>query len=413
MNVLIADPDPESRDALRRAFAESGDHARGVATLGEAERQLTELSPDAVVAAVDFPEGDGVALLELAGRGDARRGLFALVSSSALEAGVAAMERGAHDFLWRPVSHGRVALLRGRLAARRDREARTEQMRLLVARSEMAAILPGTSARWKETLAAIERTAASAAPVLLTGEHGTEKESAARAIHRLSARGSEPFEVARGDENLAARAAGEGTLFVRSLEQLRRSDQRALAAELDRPGVRRIVAATDQEPRAAVAAGRIAPELLERLEDHVVHLPPLRERGDDVERLARLYLHEIDDSLSFDAEALDVLRAHDWPANVLELREAVRRACRLAEGPTLGPTVVTSVLGRPLPIRRARRARPPVVRIAVGASLADVERRIIQKTLEFSRGSKPKTAALLKLSLKTIYNKIKEYGLEH
>jgi DNA-binding NtrC family response regulator len=132
-----------------------------------------------------------------------------------------------------------------------------------------------------------------------------------------------------------------------------------------------------------------------------------------VERLARLYLYELDDALSFDAESIDVLRTHDWPGNVLELKDAVQRAARLAEGATIGPTVITSALGRPLPTRRSRRARPPVVRIAVGASLADVERRLIQTTLEFSRGSKPKTAALLKLSLKTIYNKIKEYGLEH
>jgi DNA-binding NtrC family response regulator len=413
MNVLIADPDPESRDALRRAFVEGGDHARGVATIAEAERQLIELAPDAIVAAVDFPEGDGMALLEKAARSDGRRALFALVEVSNLESGVAAMRRGAHDFLWRPVSPGRVALLRGRLAARREREIRAEEMRLELARSEMAATLPGSSAAWKATLSSIERVSATAAPVLVTGEHGTEKESAARAIHRLSSRGSEPFQIAAEADSLAGAASGEGTLFVPALERLSRSGQRILADELDRTAGRRFVVATDLEPRAAVSSGRLAGELLERLEGHVVHLPPLRERGEDVERLARMYLHELDDALSFDAESIDVLRAHDWPGNVAELKEAVRRASRLAEGAPIGPTVVTSVLGRPLPTRRARRARPPVVKIAVGASLADVERRLIQKTLEFSRGSKPKTAALLKLSLKTIYNKIKEYGLEH
>ena len=80
---------------------------------------------------------------------------------------------------------------------------------------------------------------------------------------------------------------------------------------------------------------------------------------------------------------------------------------------TIGAIVVRSVIGRPLAARRSRRRKVPVVRIAVGDSLADVERRLIQKTLEFARGNKRKTAELLKLSLKTIYNKIKEYGLEH
>jgi len=296
---------------------------------------------------------------------------------------------------------------------RREREARAEEMRLALARSEMTSALPGTSAAWKETLASIERTAALPAPVLVTGEHGTEKEAAARAIHRLSSRGSEPFDIAHDASGLPGSASGEGTIFVPAIERLTVAEQRLLAAALDRPGGRRWVVATDLPPKEAVASGRLAAELLDRFDGHAVHLPPLRERGEDVERLARLYLYELDDALSFDAESIDVLRTHDWPGNVLELKDAVRRAARLAEGATIGPTVITSALGRPLPTRRSRRARPPVVKIAVGASLADVERRLIQKTLEFSRGSKPKTAALLKLSLKTIYNKIKEYGLEH
>jgi DNA-binding NtrC family response regulator len=149
------------------------------------------------------------------------------------------------------------------------------------------------------------------------------------------------------------------------------------------------------------------------LEDRMVHLPPLRERGEDVDLLARRFLEERDPALVFDVEALDALRAHDWPGNVRELKEVVRRAAGLSDGVVIGSTVVLSLLAGPRARRRARRRKPPVVRIAVGASLADVERRLIQKTLEFARGSKPKTAELLKLSLKTIYNKIKEYGLEH
>jgi len=91
----------------------------------------------------------------------------------------------------------------------------------------------------------------------------------------------------------------------------------------------------------------------------------------------------------------------------------VRRAARLSDRAAIGPTVVLSVLEGAAASRRIRRRKPPVVRVPVGASLADVERRLIQKTLEFVRGNKPKAAQLLKLSLKTIYNKIKEYGLEH
>jgi two-component system, NtrC family, response regulator HydG len=412
MKVLILDPEAESRDAIRRAFSSGGDQVRGVATIGEAERHLAEFQPDAVIAALDAPDGDACDFLEMARRADPRRGAFALIDGARLQDGVLAMERGAHDFLWRPVSEGRVALLRARFAARREREGWIEQMRLRLARTEIATTLPGRSDRWREALASLEREAPLETPVLLTGEAGTEKEPAARALHRLSPRGSEPFAVAAEWDDLEASAAG-GALFIPGIEAAPVAVQGALAAEIERPTGRRLILSTEQDPREATASGHLLPEVAASLSDHVVHLPPLRERGEDVELLARQYLHELDAALFFEAEAIDALLAHDWPGNVRELKEAVRRAARLTEGPTIGPTVVTSVLGRPLASRRSRRKKAPVVRIAVGDSLADVERRLIQKTLEFARGNKRKTAELLKLSLKTIYNKIKEYGLEH
>jgi DNA-binding NtrC family response regulator len=220
--------------------------------------------------------------------------------------------------------------------------------------------------------------------------------------------------MAEGERFVDALArAGSGTLLVTGIDRIPLAIQGEMLSALDR-GVRPgLVLAADSDPADAVARGDLAAGIVQRLEDHVLHLPPLRERGDDVARLARQFLEESSPTLSFDAEAMDALTAHDWPGNVRELREAVKRAGKLAEGPTIGPIVVRSVLGRPLAARRSRRRRVPVVRIAVGDSLADVERRLIQKSLEFARGNKRKTAELLKLSLKTIYNKIKEYGLEH
>ena len=393
-------------------FAGEGDQVRGVATLPEGSRQLLEFLPDTVVAALDFPEEEVFGFFEEALRLDPRRALYALTDSALLEDGVRAMARGALDFLWRPVSPGRVALLRSRLEKRREREGWLEEMRVRLARTEIAMSLAGQSPRWRSALASIEREASSDAAVLLTGEAGTEKEAAARAIHRLSRHGSEPFEILAAGQRLAAEGAG-GTTFVPGLEamDLRAQEDLLSAIELLRGG--RFVLATDQDPRQAIEAGRLMPELAEVLQDHVVHLPPLRERGDDIAVLARRFLHDIDGTLTFDPEAMDALRAHAWPGNVGELQDVVRRAASLADGPAIGATVVTSVLGRPPASRRLRRQKTPVVRVAVGDSLANVERRLILRTLKFARGNKRKTAELLKLSLKTIYNKIKEYGLEH
>jgi DNA-binding NtrC family response regulator len=413
MRVLLVDPEPESRDAVRRAFSVAGDQVRGVATLAEGERHLVEFAPDAVIVALDAPDGAASEFLERARKADPRRGVYALIEGSRLEDGVRAMALGAHDFLWRPVSEGRVALLRARFGARREREGWLEETRLRLARTEIATTLLGRSDPWRAALASLEREAPLESPVLVTGEAGTEKEPAARALHRLSARGSEPFAMATDWEGLEALCAAGGSLFVPGIERAPLPVQAALCAEIERPRGRRLLLATDQDPQRSTASGLLLPALSEGCSDHIVHLPPLRERGGDIELLARQFLHEHDASLSFGPEAIDALLAHDWPGNVRELKEVVRRAAQLTEGAAIGPTVVTSVLGRPLASRRSRRKRAPVVRIAVGDSLADVERRLIQKTLEFARGNKRKTAELLKLSLKTIYNKIKEYGLEH
>lgn len=413
MKVLVVDPDPESRDALRRAFGAGGDQARCVGSVGEGARHLAEFGPDVLIAAVDLPGDTAESFLTEAAR-NARRAVWVLVPSERLDLAVRAMERGAEDFLWRPVSARRLSLLLDRFRRRQAAGQRGEEDRIRLARVESAVALPGRSARWTETMALIERLASESA-VLITGEEGTEKEAAARFLHRLSPRGSGMFvKVAGGEgfQDALSRAAG-GTLFVTGIDRVPARVQAEILSALEtdvRPG---LVLAADGDPVDAVRRGELATGIFRRLEDRILHLPPLRERGEDVARLARHFLEEASATLSFDTEAMDALTAHDWPGNVQELREAVKRAAKLAEGPTIGPTVVRSVLGRPLSARGSRRRKVPVVRITVGDSLADVERRLIQKTLEFARGNKRKTAELLKLSLKTIYNKIKEYGLEH
>jgi two-component system, NtrC family, response regulator AtoC len=412
MKTLIVDPDAECRDALRRAFQAAGEQVRSVDSVLEGRRHLTEFLPDVVVLAVDLGGTECWSLLAEARR-DPGRAIYVVVNTDRLEEGTVVMAQGADDLLWRPVSEGRVRLLLSRLAEARERERLTERMRLRLARAEMATSLAGHSERWREALAAIEREASFGTSVLITGEPGTEKQEAARALHLLSPRGSEPFVVVGGPEALPTTNGRGETLFVPRIEQMPLPSQKAMVAEVESPLSRRLILATDLEPSEAAAAGRLLPDLLESLAEHTVHLPPLRERAGDVGKLARQFLSEIDGSLFFEAEAVDALSAHDWPGNVAELRDVVSRASHLADGSAIGSTVVLSVLPRPHAARRSRRKKPPVVRIPVGASLADVERRLIQKTLEFARGSKPKTAELLKLSLKTIYNKIKEYGLEH
>lgn len=411
MRVLLLDPNESSRDELRRNFAALGCSVRGFASVGEGEKALPEFDPALVVAALD-DAGDGAAVF--ARMTHPGRTLYALVDAQDLDRAVMAMESGADDFLWRPVSPARVAQLFRAANSRRDRETVSEETRLLLARAELRDALPGRSPRWISALAALERAAQSNASVLMTGETGTEKDAAALALHRLSPRGAGRFAyISEGESlDLATRQAGIGTLFLENVEATSTGYQEMVLAHLESGRPTRFVVALDEDPRDALEGGRLLRPLYEALSESVVHLPPLRERDGDAAILLGHFLEDLDPALSFESGALDALAAHDWPGNTHELKELVRRAARLSED-TIGPTVVRSVLARPLARTKLRPRKAPVVKIAVGDSLADVERRLISKTLEFARGNKKKTAELLKLSLKTIYNKIKEYGLEH
>ncbi|MCA1581488.1 MAG: response regulator, partial [Acidobacteria bacterium] len=144
MRTLVVDPAPESRDALRRALSAAGEQVRGVENLTDAQRMLPEFAPDIVIVALDSPGGDPLEFLEEQSRQE-DRSVFALAGVEALESGVFAMERGAKDFLWRPVSDARIALLLARLAADRERVARAERVRVALVRAEMAAALVGQS----------------------------------------------------------------------------------------------------------------------------------------------------------------------------------------------------------------------------------------------------------------------------
>jgi DNA-binding NtrC family response regulator len=411
MKVLIIDADESSRDVLRCGFAAAGGTVRVFGNLPDAERALAELDPDVVVAAFDAEETDPAGLVRRLRTAPAGRGriVYALVDTNHLELAVAS---GADDFFWRPVSASRIAQLSAAAVDRREREAVAEETRLRLARVEVREALPGRSPGWIAALASLERAATSGASVLVTGESGTEKDAAALAIHRLSPRGAGRFTyVSEGESlELAARQTEAGTLFLPSVEATSAGFQEMVLRLLQGPS--RFVVSLDEDPRDALEGGRLLPALHSALADRTVHLPPLRQREGDVALLARRFLGQIDPDLSLDADALDALQAHDWPGNTRELGEAIRRAARIADD-IIGPTLIRSVLGRPVPRTRLRRRKAPVVRIAVGDSLADVERRLISKTLEFARGNKRKTAELLKLSLKTIYNKIKEYGREH
>jgi DNA-binding NtrC family response regulator len=295
-----------------------------------------------------------------------------------------------------------------------------------------------------DLLAKVARTDVT---VLLTGETGTGKELAAQTIHRLSRRNREPFVAVncgavsaslieselfgheRGSFTGADRThkgvfeqAHRGTLFFDEVTEMPAELQvrllrvlesgcltRVGGSETIRTDVR-VVAATNRRAEEAVSAGRLREDLHYRLNVFPIALPPLRERGDDLELLANHTLAELnreeETDKRFDRSALAKLRAHSWPGNVRELRNVVQRAFIVGED-----VIGSDALPLESPVSgEAQAATGQGLEIRPGTPIAEAERKLILATLEHCERDKKKTAEVLGISLKTLYNRLNEYG---
>ena len=301
----------------------------------------------------------------------------------------------------------------------------------------------GESSAMRALYDEIARVAPTAATVLVIGESGSGKELVARAVHRRSLRGSQAFIAVncgaipralleaelfgheRGSFTGAhqqhagyfERAAG-GTLFLDEITEMAPDMQVRLLRVLETGRFHRvggttpvdadvrIVAATNRDPQDAVARGSFREDLLYRLAVFPMRVPPLRERTGDARRLAEHFLEQLAARAGtrkrFTRRALEVLTRHAWPGNVRELRNAVQRAFILC-----GEDVE-------LPDPTARARHRPVVRhrgveVWIGTPLADAQRELILATLAHFEGDKPRAAAALRISLKTLYNRLESY----
>ena len=310
--------------------------------------------------------------------------------------------------------------------------------------------LIGASQPMQRVYELIARVAPTTASVLISGETGTGKEVVAQTIHSLSHRGnqaflplncgavsaalieSELFGHERGSFTGADRLhkgyferADRGTLFLDEVSEMPGELQVRLLRVLETSAVGRvggtetlkldvrIIAATNQRPEQAVAAGRLRQDLLYRLNVFPMVLPPLRERGSDVLLLAEEFLSDLNlaegTAKRFTAASLERLLLHTWPGNVRELRNVVHRAFILAEEEV--DCVVPGLLGRvggEGSLATVERCASSLV-IQLGTSLADAERRLILAALDHCGLDKEKAAQTLGISVKTIYNRLREY----
>ena len=411
-------------------------------SLREAHGQFALQKPDIVFVDLDLPDGSGMRLLDEAV--PLPEAEFVLVTSHpTLDSSLEALRLHAADYLKKPVSESQMRAVLTRLAPPAAFNSEVLDLDADVEAFGHYGQLFGRSTAMRRVYDQMSRVSRTAAPVLVTGESGTGKEVVVRTIHDLSRRRgqqflavncgaisprlieSELFGHEKGSFTGADRQhigffeqASGGTLFLDEVTEMPLELQVKLLRVLESGTIVRvgssqareidvrIVAATNKDPQHALDAGTLRADLFYRLNVFPIDLPPLRERLDDVELIARSFLRQISSiegkAKSFAPEALASLAQYRWPGNVRELRNIVYRAYLMARG--------SVIVDACLPIEDAGESpvgRAPAISLPLGMSLKDARRRMMVATFQHL-GKRETTAAILGISDKSLYLALKD-----
>jgi two-component system response regulator AtoC len=438
--ALIVDDDLEVLQVLAEFVKREGFVASVASTIGQARDEIAANPPDILLVDVQLPDGSGLDLLDgLDATADPE--VVLITGNASVETAVDALRRGVTDYLTKPVDFARLKMALANLARALELKGQIGTLRTELRKLGRFGPLVGASPAMQKVYDLIGRVARTDASVLVTGETGTGKEVVARTIHDLSRRSkevflpvdcgavsatlieSELFGHERGSFTGADRLhkgfferAHRGTLFLDEITEMPAELQVKLLRVLETSAVTRvggsraarvdvrIIAATNRRLDDAVAAGKLREDLLYRLNVFPIALPPLRERGDDLERLAEHFLGELNEAEGtakrLTAAGRERLRRHGWPGNLRELKNALQRGFILAdEGQDVDLIVETGVVETP----SANLLMP------VATSIPEAERLLILANLDKFGGDKKKVAAALHISLNTLYSRLSEY----
>jgi two-component system response regulator HydG len=449
VSVLVIDDDAAHAEVLGEALAASGYLPRVVHSGRDGRKLLAEEDFDLVLTDLRMADVDGMAILETARRkGDTE--VVMITGHGSVESAVDAMRAGAAHYVVKPVNLAELREVLARIVDRqRLRRRNTELEAQLDERYGFDRII-GRSEAMQAMFRTLKQVAPTDVTVLITGESGTGKELVARALHQNSRRRNAPFvalNCAALPESLleselfghergsftgaTARKLGHieyaqgGTLFLDEVGDMPVSTQVKLlrvleAREITRVGSSvvvpvdiRVIAATNQKLPELVAQRRFREDLYFRLKVVTIELPPLRERVSDVSLLVEAFVKELAERhgthvRGVSPEVMRVLQAQRWPGNVRELRNTVENMV------VTGMHEVLQVSDLPSSLRSEAGAAAAPARRAdslAGRTAADVEKEHIQATLESVAGNRAKAARLMGIGERTLYRKLKEYGL--
>jgi two-component system response regulator AtoC len=446
--ILVVDDEPKMRRVLEIMLQKMGHRVLGAGNGVEALALFGEHSVDLVITDLCMPEMDGIELLAQLRAQGSEVPVMVITAHGTIETAVAAMKHGASDYILRPFDIDVVELAVERVLNGADVARQNAFLRQEVDRGWDAFV--GTSKPMQAVYELIQRVGPSKASVLITGETGTGKELAARAVHNASPRRdklfvpincaaipadileSELFGYEKGAFTGAVKErvgkfelSDGGTIFLDELTEMPLALQAKLLRVLQENAIERlggnrvinldlrVIAATNRDPLQAVRDGKLREDLYYRVNVFSIELPPLRQRVEDIAGLVEHFIAKhghtpADTRLA--PGALERLKAYAWPGNVRELENMVERALILSGGGLLDEQHFLleprAGAARPQAAPQAEGAKPPP---ALNQAVEDLEARLIDEALAQADGNKAKAAALLDISERTLWYKLKKY----
>jgi DNA-binding NtrC family response regulator len=440
--ILVVDDEVNARTALVELLRDEGYAVESAADAFKALGKMADFAPDLVLTDLKMPGMDGLQLLDKLRESDPDLPVIVMTAFGEVETAVRAMRAGARDYLNKPVNVGELSVVVARELEQRRIRTEAGQMRARLSEKYSFDNIIGNSARMQDVFKTVAQIAGSRASVLVTGESGTGKELIAAAIHERSPRAKGPFvklhcaslaesileselfghergsftgALTRRDGRFSQ--ANHGTLFLDEIGEISQAIQVKLLRflqerEFERVGGNetisvdvRVIAATNRNLPQMVAEGKFREDLYYRLNVINLEMPALRARQSDVPLLAmhflRKYAAENGKELrGVTSEALEHLTAYSWPGNVRELENVVERAVVMSNGAEVK-------LGDLPPQFAAVKPREGLV--IPGATMDEIERYAITKTLESTAGSTSRAAEILDISVRKIQYKLHEY----
>ena len=449
--ILVVDDEENVLHFLSRVLEDEGYAVETARRAEEVRSRDWEAPLDLAIIDLRLQPGeDGIALLQVIRERAPDTSAILMTAYGSIESAVAAMRAGAYDYVTKPFRAEEILKVVTKALEQRRLQREVWRLRREVERRYSFANLIGKSPAMQELFHQIEQVAVSRGTVLISGESGTGKELVAKAIHYNSLRRSAPFVVidcaaipetlqeselfghAKGAFTGAVTAkrglfeeADGGTLFLDEVGELRPPTQATLLRVLQDGTFRRVgdtrtlrvdvrvIAATNKDLAEGIRTGRFREDLYYRLKVVPIHLPPLRERREDIPLLADHFLQRStarkhSEIHRLTPEALDLLLRYAWPGNVRELENTIERALLFCEGEAIGPThLPAEIRDRAETIRVGLPSDSLCLREALDQMTRDTERGLIRRALDRTRGNRTQAARLLGISRRALLYKLK------